>query len=44
MAARNAKPRSKKLHTLERVRKKIRDLGLTEDIVSEAVRSARKAK
>ena len=30
--------------TLERVREKIRALGLTEDVVSEAVRSARKVK
>jgi hypothetical protein len=30
--------------TLERVREKIRALGLTEDVVSEAVRSARRAK
>lgn len=30
--------------TLQRVREKIRGLGITEDIVSEAVRSARKAK
>jgi hypothetical protein len=30
--------------TLERVREKIRRLGLTEDVVSEAVRSARKVR
>jgi hypothetical protein len=43
MAARRAKPSPKKLLTLDRVREKIRQMRLTEDIVSKAVRSARKA-
>jgi hypothetical protein len=44
MVARNVKPSPKKLRTLDRVREKIRARGLTEDVVSEAVRSARKTK